>query len=47
MKAVVAVIKTPPRNQWTGSSLNEDNDPLLRNFADVRDVFNTVSFVIL
>ncbi|KAE9551303.1 hypothetical protein FO519_005483 [Halicephalobus sp. NKZ332] len=42
MKAVVAVIKTPPRNQWTGSSLNEDNDPLLRNFADVRDVFNTV-----
>uniref|UniRef100_A0AC35FHM7 SEC7 domain-containing protein n=1 Tax=Panagrolaimus sp. PS1159 TaxID=55785 RepID=A0AC35FHM7_9BILA len=43
MKAVVAILKTPSRSQWGGYIPTEDSDPLLRTFADLRDVFNSVS----
>lgn len=48
--AVVALLKKAHRN-WShhqqqihlGHSLLDETDPLLRNFADLRDVFNSVS----
>lgn len=45
MKAVVAILKTPSRSQWGGYIPTEDSDPLLRTFADLRDVFNSVKFL--
>lgn len=52
--AVVALLKKAHRS-WShhqqqihlGHSLLDETDPLLRNFADLRDVFNSVSIHIL
>lgn len=51
--AVVALLKKAHRS-WShhqqqihlGHSLLDESDPLLRNFADLRDVFNSVSLYI-
>lgn len=50
--AVVALLKKAHRS-WShhqqqihlGHSLLDETDPLLRNFADLRDVFNSVSIL--
>uniref|UniRef100_A0A7E4ZYQ2 SEC7 domain-containing protein n=1 Tax=Panagrellus redivivus TaxID=6233 RepID=A0A7E4ZYQ2_PANRE len=43
MHAIMAILQKPSRSQWGNHIPTEDSDPLLRSFADLSEVFNTIS----